>query len=119
IALDTVELTLKSKYISEHATPGQFLHIKIDGFTLRRPISIAHVNKDKNTVTILYKEFGKGTEALSTYKRGMTLDVLGPSGNGFDLERARQDKTALLIGGGIGVPPVYFLATQLKNLGVN
>lgn len=119
IALDTMELTLKSAYMSNRATPGQFLHIKVEGFTLRRPISIATVDRDNDTVTVLYKIFGKGTEALTHYKRGMTLDVLGPNGNGFDLERAKRNKTALLIGGGIGVPPVYFLANELKHLGIN
>lgn len=119
IALDTFEFVLKSAYISEHAVAGQFLHIKIDGYTLRRPLSIASVNKTEATVTILFKIFGDGTDHLATYRKGMTLDVLGPCGNGFDLERAQKDKTALLIGGGIGVPPVYFLANQLTELGVN
>lgn len=118
IALDTFEFILKSEYISKHALPGQFLHIKVDGYTLRRPVSIASVNKDENTVTILFKIFGEGTDELATYQKGMTLDALGPTGNGFNLEKAKKDKTALLIGGGIGVPPVYFLAKILTELGV-
>lgn len=119
IAFETIELVLKSKYMSEHAVPGQFLHIKVDGYTLRRPLSIADVDVENETVTILFKTFGSGTEQLATYKAGMTLDVLGPNGNGFNLERASTDKTALLIGGGIGVPPVHFLAKQLKKRDVN
>lgn len=119
IAQDTFEFVLSSDYISKQATAGQFLHIKVDGFTLRRPISIASVDKTEATVTILFKIFGDGTDHLATYKKGMTLDVLGPSGNGFNLDKAKNDKTALLVGGGIGVPPVYFLAKQLTELGVN
>lgn len=119
IAHDTYELTIKSDYVSKHAIPGQFLHIKIAGFTLRRPLSIAMVNKEKELVTLLFKIFGAGTERLASYEYGMKLDVLGPCGNGFNLEKGESDQTALLIGGGIGVPPVYFLASELSKRGVD
>lgn len=119
IATETIEMILENKYISENAVPGQFLHITVIGHTLRRPISIASVDADAQTVTILFKELGDGTRELATYQPGTALDVLGPAGNGFPIDKIKETPTALLIGGGIGVPPVYFLAKTLKEQGVN
>jgi dihydroorotate dehydrogenase electron transfer subunit len=118
IAQDTVEMVLKNRHVSGHALPGQFLHIHVEGHTLRRPISIADVNKDKETVTILFKIVGPGTQRLASYKTGMGINALGPNGNGFPL-LARPGKTVLLAGGGIGVPPLYYLGKTLVNHGVN
>ncbi len=91
---------------------GQFINIKIDGFYLRRPISVNDC--DENSVTIIYKSVGKGTEKLAKMKEG-TLDVLVGLGNGYDQSLA-GDKP-LLIGGGVGVPPLYMLAKELINSG--
>lgn len=117
IAKDTVEMVLYNPYICHEARPGQFLHILINGYTLRRPISIAYVNKETNTVVILFKKIGEGTVELSKLSEGMVLDVLGPCGNGF--QTGIIDKTVLLIGGGIGVPPLYFLGTVLAKQGIH
>lgn len=114
IALDTIEMVLENTYISKTAVPGQFLHVSVEGHSLRRPISIADIDKENETITILFKIIGSGTKQLATYHRGMTFDVLGPSGNGFNLEN-RADSTILLIGGGIGVPPLYYLGKTLAN----
>lgn len=111
IAEDTMEMVLYNPYICNEARPGQFLHILVNGFTLRRPISIAQVNKENNTVVILFKKVGKGTVELSKFNKGMFIDVLGPCGNGFPT--SILNKTVLLIGGGIGVPPLYFLGSTL------
>lgn len=111
IALDTIEMVLENTYISKTANPGQFLHASIEGHTLRRPISIADIDQEKETVTILFKILGKGTEKLATYQAGMSFDVLGPSGNGFQIDDTRA--TYLLIGGGIGVPPLYYHGKKL------
>lgn len=119
IATETMEMVLENSYISEHAVPGQFIHITVVGHTLRRPISIASVDPKAGTVTILFKELGEGTRTLARYEAGMTLDALGPAGNGFPIDKISNTPTALLIGGGIGVPPVYFLAKTLKEQGVN
>ena len=90
--------------------PGQFLNIRLDGFYLRRPISICDWTED--TLTIIYKTVGRGTEQMSRMQPGEKLDVLWPLGNGYDLSRC--DKTGsgshcltqpLLIGGGAGVRP--------------
>ncbi|GAA0612848.1 dihydroorotate oxidase B electron transfer subunit [Virgibacillus siamensis] len=118
IALDTVEMILENSYIAETAVPGQFLHISVDGHTLRRPISIASIDRKQHTITILFKKVGDGTEQLAAYQNGMSLSALGPSGNGFHYE-ASSLKTVLLIGGGIGVPPLYNLGTELIQQGIN
>lgn len=114
IALDTVEMVLKNKKISQTAVPGQFLHLLVSGHTLRRPISIADINRKEETITILFKMLGSGTRELATYVPGTTVDALGPSGNGFNLHNEAQS-TVLLIGGGIGVPPLYYLGKTLAQ----
>src|SRR5690625_2706419 len=78
IADETYEMVLKNDYISENAIPGQFLHISIPNFTLRRPISIADIDRESETVTIIYKRVGEGTDALTKFSSGMQVDVLGP-----------------------------------------
>ncbi|SHF50038.1 dihydroorotate dehydrogenase electron transfer subunit [Ornithinibacillus halophilus] len=116
IAADTVEMTLHNSYLSKNAIPGQFLHILVEGHTLRRPISIADVNNEEETITIIFKKLGSGTKCLSAYEIGMTLDVLGPNGNGFLLES--KDSTLLLVGGGVGVPPLHYLGKKASEKGV-
>ncbi|MGM8364201.1 dihydroorotate dehydrogenase electron transfer subunit [Virgibacillus sp. W0181] len=111
IAMNTVEMTLKNKYVSLHATPGQFVHLLIKGYTLRRPISIADIDRNAETITILFKIVGSGTAELANYTQGMFIDALGPSGNGFSMEQPK-DSTVLLIGGGIGIPPLHYLAKE-------
>ena len=88
--------------------PGQFVNIRLDGMFLRRPISVCDVQAD--VLTIIYKVVGKGTAAMSAMKSG-TLDILTGLGNGYDLS-ASGDKPVLL-GGGVGVPPMYLLAKRL------
>ncbi len=89
--------------------PGQFINIKLDGFYLRRPISIC--DYDDTSITIIYKVVGSGTEAMSKMNSGEKLDVLCGLGNGFDTTKA-LDKP-VLIGGGVGVPPMYNLCKKL------
>jgi len=116
IALDTVEMILGNEYISANAKPGQFLHISVPNFTLRRPISIASVDKIEQTVTILFKIIGNGTKNLAQIPTGTNIDVLGPNGSSFPMDVSIS--SALLVGGGVGIPPLYFLATQLKKAGI-
>ena len=89
--------------------PGQFVNIKLDGLYLRRPISVCDMSAD--TLTIVYKAVGKGTEQMSKMQAGEKLDVLTGLGNGYDLSLS-GDKPVLL-GGGVGVPPMYLLAKEL------
>ncbi|MGF6376910.1 dihydroorotate dehydrogenase electron transfer subunit [Clostridiales Family XIII bacterium PM5-7] len=94
---------------AEISAPGQFVNIKLDGFYLRRPISICAY--DENHITIVYKVVGEGTKALSRMHPGDALDVLLPLGNGFDVTRSKD--APILVGGGIGTPPLYGLAKAL------
>ena len=106
------KMTLKGD-VSEITRPGQFINIALDGLYLRRPISVNDVNGD--TVTIIYKVVGKGTEQMSTMKVGDKLDILTGLGNGYDMSKS-GDKP-LLVGGGVGVPPLYKLAKELIKQG--
>ena len=99
---------------SEVNAPGQFINIHVNGFYLRRPISIYSYGEDY--VTIVFKVVGQGTKALSEMKIGDELDVLLPLGNGFDPTKGGEK--ALLVGGGIGVPPMYGLAKDFINRGI-
>ena len=98
-------------------SPGQFVNILLDGLFLRRPISVneCRANGAGNELTLIYKVVGKGTEQMAGMVAGQTLDVLTGLGNGYDLSKA-GDKP-LLIGGGVGVPPLYMLARQLREAG--
>ena len=98
---------------SEITSPGQFINIKLDGFFLRRPISV--YDKDEESVTIIYKVVGKGTEKMSTMTLGEELDILTGLGNGYDTSLSGEKP--LLIGGGVGVPPLYMLAKKLIEEG--
>ena len=92
---------------------GQFVNIRLDGMFLRRPISVC--DYDDTTLTIVYKVVGKGTEAMSKMAPGTRLDILTGLGNGYDLSLS-GDKPVLL-GGGVGVPPMYNLAKKLLAQG--
>lgn len=98
--------------VSDITAPGQFVNIKLDGLFLRRPISVCDVEGD--VLTIIYKVVGKGTQYMSTVNCGL-LDVLTGLGNGYDVS-CSGDKP-LLIGGGVGVPPLYMLAKILTQAG--
>lgn len=109
---DVYKMILKgeTKYIK---APGQFINIKIDGCYLRRPISVS--DWDENTITIIYKIFGKGTEIMSKMNAGEKLDILTGLGNGFNSNLSGQ--RPLLIAGGVGVPPMYRLCKELIQEG--
>ena len=112
IAKNTYEWVLEGD--TSHITaPGQFVNIKLDGFYLRRPISVADVEGDK--LTIVYKVVGEGTEKMAKTEVGAKLLVLTGLGNGYDL--APSGDAPMLIGGGAGVPPMHLLARRLTELG--
>ncbi len=97
---------------SEITSSGQFVNIKLDGLYLRRPISVNDV--EGNILTIIYKVVGKGTEQMMKMSEG-TLDILTGLGNGYDTSLSGDN--VLLVGGGVGVPPLYMLAKKLLNEG--
>ena len=94
---------------SDITASGQFVNILLDGFYLRRPISVC--DSADGLLTIVYKVVGKGTEKMSAMQVGENLDILTGLGNGYDLSEAGD--APLLIGGGVGVPPMYLLAKKL------
>ena len=110
---DSVYKMVLSGDTSAITAAGQFVNIQLDGLFLRRPISVC--DYDEATLTIVYKVVGKGTEAMSRMAPGKELDILTGLGNGYDLSQA-GDKPVLL-GGGVGVPPMYNLAKKLLALG--
>ena len=113
IAHQIYEMILKGNLVSKMRESGQFLHIKVnrDDLILRRPISIASIQDD--TVTILYRVVGQGTASLALMKPLDEVDVLGPLGHGFELEAVQANSEVLVVGGGIGVAPLYELGKQL------
>ena len=111
---DVYEMTLEGDPSAIPAA-GQFVNIKIDGLYLRRPISVCDAESDR--LIIIYKVVGKGTRIMSELGEGVSLDILTGLGNGYDLDKS-GDKP-LLIGGGVGVPPLYNLAKRLIAQGKN
>ena len=110
---DNVYKMILSGDTSAITAPGQFVNIQLSGKFLRRPISVC--DYDGETLTIIYKVVGKGTEQMAAMLPGETLDILTGLGNGYDLAPAEDHP--VLLGGGVGVPPLYHLAKQLLALG--
>ena len=110
---DSVYKMILAGDTSDITNCGQFVNIQLDGMYLRRPISVC--DYDDKTLTIVYKVVGKGTEAMAAMGAGVKLDILTGLGNGYDLTLA-GDKPVLL-GGGVGVPPMYNLAKKLREMG--
>ncbi len=108
--------TILCPEIACEAKPGQFVHIRAEGFTLCRPISICKIDKDNGTVTIVFEIRGKGTEQISRLNSGDNIDMIAPLGNGFTILNDLPDgKKIAVVGGGIGVPPLLGIAEQYKN----
>ena len=105
--------TYKMVLVGNGVVDGEFVDIKIPGFYLRRPLSIC--DKEEGKLTVVYKVVGEGTKVLSQMPVGAELEVLTGLGRGFDPEACKS--RALLIGGGLGVPPLYLLAKELKARG--
>jgi dihydroorotate dehydrogenase electron transfer subunit len=122
IASDIFELTINGELVTQISSPGQFVHIKVSNGLdplLRRPISISSYNYEQKSLTMIYRKDGRGTSMLAELRPGMFVDILGPLGNGFPVDEVSIGDTALLVGGGIGVPPLYELSNQLVAKGVN
>ena len=110
---DSVYKMVLSGDTSAITASGQFVNIQLEGMFLRRPISVC--DYDAETLTIVYKVVGKGTEAMSKMAPGTELDILTGLGNGYDLSLSGQKP--VLLGGGVGVPPMYNLAKKLMAEG--
>lgn len=123
IGFNIYELVMSGKFKSNRFNPGQFLNLAIPrrkDLVLRRPISICSVNESLNQITVIYKINGEGTEYLSEMKENTEISVLGPLGKGYNIDEITQKEKILVIGGGIGVAPLYELVKKLteKNLKV-
>jgi dihydroorotate dehydrogenase electron transfer subunit len=134
IADNIFKLVLEDSFPHDEFKPGKFLHVKcskgLDPL-LRRPMSICDISDDERYLTVLYRKEGRGTTLLSEYQAGEKIDILAPLGNNFELPSQLEDdknleigvkeqcltKKVLLIGGGIGVPPLYYLGRKLKAAG--
>ncbi|MBQ3870109.1 MAG: dihydroorotate dehydrogenase electron transfer subunit [Clostridia bacterium] len=110
---DGVYKMLLSGDASDITAPGQFVNVRIDGLYLRRPISVC--DRDGDLLTLIYKVVGSGTEAMSKMKKGEKLDLLTGLGNGYGT--GVSGDAPLLLGGGVGVPPLYLLAKTLIEEG--
>ncbi len=108
---DIMEMILAGD-TSDITRPGQFVNIKLDGLYLRRPISVC--DSEEGKLTLIYKVVGKGTEQMRDMTEG-SLDILSSLGNGYDTSISGEKP--LLIGGGVGVPPLYMLAKELRKEG--
>ncbi|HOQ37816.1 MAG TPA: dihydroorotate dehydrogenase electron transfer subunit [Acetivibrio sp.] len=117
LAKNIYKMTVQSEYISMNAVPGRFVNVKcccgIDAL-LRRPISICNVDKDGGSFDIVFQVKGKGTEYLSQKKAGDEVDLIGPLGNSFEINK--DNKRIAVVGGGIGIFPLLYLLKELKGV---
>ncbi|MGI6095551.1 MAG: dihydroorotate dehydrogenase electron transfer subunit [Lachnospiraceae bacterium] len=116
IASDVYSMWLQTEEIAKLAKPGQFisLYCRDGSRLLPRPISLCEIDREKGQVRIVYRTVGKGTKEFSGYVPGTEIEILGPLGNGFPIEKV-QGKRVLLMGGGIGIPPMVETAKALKG----
>ncbi|NIM91047.1 MAG: dihydroorotate dehydrogenase electron transfer subunit [Candidatus Aminicenantes bacterium] len=111
-------LSLKSPGIAQQAKPGQFIMVRIDPQPyplLRRPFSIH--SKDEENIEIFFQKTGSGTALLAQKEINDSLDILGPLGKGYKVDPGFKGKTVIMVGGGRGIAPLYFLAQELATLG--
>lgn len=112
IAEGIFDIVIKCPQSAAIAKPGQFVNILADGFTLRRPISICEIDKENQTLRLVMQIRGEGTEKIAQKQVGECLDIVSPLGNGFSIER---EKRAVVVGGGIGVPPMLETAKHFDK----
>lgn len=107
---DVFDFVLSAPELATMAQPGQFAQIRLPGHTLRRPISICGIDKDAGTLRFVFQVRGEGTAELAQFQPENEIEILAPLGNGFPVDTSRR---TLLVGGGIGVPPLLGVASQL------
>ena len=115
ISAGMFSFTILCPEVAELAKCGQFVHVKVDGCTLRRPISICEINREKGTIRIVFEIRGSGTDRLAMLNIGDDVDMIAPLGNGFSTGIAENGKRVIVIGGGIGVPPMLQTAKEYEK----
>lgn len=115
ISSGVFSFTILCPEVAELAVCGQFVHIRVEGYTLRRPISICEVDKEKGTIRIVFEIRGSGTDKLSCLNVGDDVDMIAPIGNGFTVKETAEGKRVIVVGGGIGVPPMLETAKAHKK----
>jgi dihydroorotate dehydrogenase electron transfer subunit len=113
IAREIYSFTISCPEVAAAACPGQFVHIRARGYTLRRPISICGIDKEKGTLRIVFEIRGEGTAEIARLNKGDLIDMLAPLGHGFTVDPSYNK--VVLIGGGIGTPPMLPLAKAYGN----
>lgn len=106
IADGIFSFTISCADVASAAGAGQFVHVRAKGFTLRRPISICEVDKENGTIRIVFEVRGEGTKELSMLNAGDKMDMIAPLGRGFNPVELNDGEKAIVVGGGIGVPPL-------------
>lgn len=117
VADDLWEMELMIPEITDECEPGQFVHVRVSNENdplLRRPLSLFDVNREKGSISILYKVVGQGTRLMTKLAVGDYLDIMGPLGKGFTLPD--DPCRAVLVGGGVGIAPLVYLARRLKEM---
>ena len=115
ISAGMFSFTILCPEVAELAKCGQFVHIRVEGCTLRRPISICEINREKGTIRIVFEIRGSGTDRLAMLNVGDDVDMIAPLGNGFSTGIAEKGKRIIVIGGGIGVPPMLQTAKEYEK----
>lgn len=113
LAKNCYDFTIACPEIANVAQAGQFAHVKVNGFSLRRPISICEIDKQNGTIRIVFEVRGEGTKVLSSCNENTLVDIIAPLGKGFTL--LDPSKKAIVIGGGIGVPPMVEVAKHYQS----
>lgn len=113
IAKEMYSFVIHCPEVAQIASPGQFVHIRVQGFTLRRPVSICEIDREKGTLRIVFEIRGEGTAVMARLNEGDLMDMLAPLGHGFTVDEGFGK--VVLIGGGIGTPPMLPLAQAYKE----
>ncbi|MBO6231900.1 MAG: dihydroorotate dehydrogenase electron transfer subunit [Ruminiclostridium sp.] len=116
LAENIYSFTVRCPEVAELARCGQFVHILAPGFTLRRPISICGIDREEGTIRFVFVIKGHGTEAIARLNEGDMIDMIAPLGNGFSVQSAPADKRVIVVGGGIGVPPMLETAKNCSKV---
>lgn len=116
LAKDIFSFTVHCPECAELAQCGQFVHIRAEGFTLRRPISICEIDRQSGTLRFVFVIKGHGTQAIARLNEGDMIDMIAPLGNGFTVSDAPAGKRVIVVGGGIGVPPMLETAKSCTNV---